>query len=889
MYDATTPPRHAGRDLGPPGSAEQDDRARLALARVRKLLAGFLPGMGCDHDRLLAALAAPLRAADQERERPFARAWLLWLDGKLAEALPLLADVEARLLGASDEAAKELLARSAYWLARVRLRLHEDALSPYEMTLRKLGGSPQATAWFVDLLWRAGRSDRAEQVWKSVRTNRRVLACDEGPLLDARLHLRRGELGPAEKLLREMTPRSGVVMAERHLLLAWLLTAQRKADRAADELVAAATCPYPAAALEEWKRLVADRLAGKVVTLDPLPPGWRDFAEAQSRRARGEESADTYRVAAAVPAVAPFARYGLLCLGEDQAEALLPAAPGLFFAQRLRAHHAIDRYRRRDLGGPALLEVLRQAGYRSAAVDHFRALVQGTLTLDGTPPGPERDNAALAAIAQGRDVPVDGLSSVVTDYLDRRRRRKALLDNDPAALPEDIGPLVAESRPLTQAVALHAAASGGDTARVAELLTDAEAWRGLARPPRFVVAALEALVLHQPGNAGLNRAIAAWASSWPAGGLGSALLGQGGDEAPPDAPPAWWLHQAARALLRDDPLAAWRAVQHAETDAAPLVRRRAEAAGIAHAFPDAGVPGERLLGLVDALREAGADTVLDAAARGDAVAVRTGLLALTEPPALHHPLAVLFWRGLDADDLKVTEASIAWKHWLALLADSDEPALLDHLFGWHRAAVREALAQGRLEAARHHWNVVQGVPSLTSSEVLAEALKARVAQFRDDLATEYLVHTRDVMRHAEAPDGWRADYDRGLTLLRRLLSLDRDNVRLLTAIVETCAEWFLDFYNTEDAAGMYEQVTRHLPLANHLARLIADRPGELSARAALSEFTKFRGFLERDEDARAVLYREALKFNPNNENVRDLLADMEGGEQGDDEDEGDDD
>ena len=46
------------------------------------------------------------------------------------------------------------------------------------------------------------RVDRAEQVWKSVRGNRRVSGCDEGPLLEARALLRRGEVGPAERVLQ---------------------------------------------------------------------------------------------------------------------------------------------------------------------------------------------------------------------------------------------------------------------------------------------------------------------------------------------------------------------------------------------------------------------------------------------------------------------------------------------------------------------------------------------------------------------------------------------------------------------------------------------------------------------------------------------------------------
>src|SRR3712207_6973930 len=63
-----------------------------------------------------------------------------------------------------------------------------------------------------------------------------------------------------------------------------------------------------------------------------------------------------------------------------------------------------------------------------------------------------------------------------------------------------------------------------------------------------------------------------------------------------------------------------------------------------------------------------------------------------------------------------------------------------------------------------------------------------VARFRDELATEALVLTREVMRSGEPGEGMRADYERGLALLRRLLSLDGDNVRLLAAMVEARSE-----------------------------------------------------------------------------------------------------
>jgi hypothetical protein len=122
----------------------------------------------------------------------------------------------------------------------------------------------------------------------------------------------------------------------------------------------------------------------------------------------------------------------------------------------------------------------------------------------------------------------------------------------------------------------------------------------------------------------------------------------------------------------------------------------------------------------------------------------------------------------------------------------------------------------------------------------------------------------------------KADYEAGLTMLRRLLSLDGENVRLLTALVETCNDWFLDLYHLQDRRALAEQVMRHTPFATQLMRLVGTQSGAHAARAALSDFYKVRGFVETDRARKIELYREALALNPANANVRDLLAELVG-------------
>ncbi len=197
MYDPVGNPRSARRQLDAPVTALPPVSAVIVLGRVRKLLGGYLPGMNADR-RWSESLSAPMKQPAMECERLFTLGWLRWLEGNFSSAESLLDEADKRLRtpavdepGAAELPALDpgvLPARTAYWCARVRVLLGKtDAVSEYELAMRRLGGSAQVTAWYVDLLWRSGRIDRAEQVWKSVRTNKRVVACDEGPLLEAGL------------------------------------------------------------------------------------------------------------------------------------------------------------------------------------------------------------------------------------------------------------------------------------------------------------------------------------------------------------------------------------------------------------------------------------------------------------------------------------------------------------------------------------------------------------------------------------------------------------------------------------------------------------------------------------------------------------------------------
>lgn len=970
MYHGTDDPRHAQRSRETLPGFSPEATARSLLSRIRKLLDAYAPGMPLERrhspDGLAAALSDPLL----ERERLFALGWLYWLNDDLAAAESLLS--EAMRL-AREQNALESLAESAYWRSRVRLLLGRgEAVTEFETTLRSLGGSPRATVWFVDLLGRAGRVDRAEQVWKSVRGNRRVASCVEGPLLEARLLLRRDELISAERLLIEATPTNGVVWVERLLLLAWIAASQRQAEKAREWLHQANEGPYPASALRNWTAKVEQRLGSEkqIEVGGCIPAALQDFVVGQRARREGriEEARTAYRAALTSPIAQPFARYAAACLEQEDIAGLLASQPGLFLAVRCRARLTLERFRRREANPAEYLDALRLAaahGYQEEAAEHFRRLAvalqprnveaNAVRELAVTPctdaVGRNAFRAALElavrrlAEGEARELLLEwakrtDLTEDFRSLVERQLLRLSLRTSDERpALPVDspalrlwnaaqrLDPqaLDAEHRcdevrdlrshPLwkgaTQALLLHEAAQRGDAAAVVALLEDTDAWRVFQTPPRFALRALASIVVAQPTFSGWRRGLARWLPLWEPTSLGSygtILVEQAGltpvradtAEPPPDVPAApWLLHRAARALAREDAtevLAFTRRALALDPNCASDVVREAlphlEHRARAQALAGEGQPAGVLADAVQALAEIpdGA-AVLDALDAGDTANARSRLETLSErpdlSPRLAHHLALMMQRIAhdreERDDAENAEPywRRAWLCWLRFLRASDavdRRLFLDYSMKRHRHRINELLARNSVDAARRHWNLVRDLPAC-AAEVeapLGDDLAARLERFREELATEYLLTTRESMRFGVVPNGWRADYEKGLTYLRRLLSLDRDNPRLLTPLVEICNDWFLDLYHQNDAATLRTQLERFTPFALQLARRIDERPGDLTARAALSDFWKFRGFLVADREQKIAFYREALRFNPANDNVRDLLAEKEG-------------
>jgi hypothetical protein len=351
MYHPAGDLRTAPPVLDRPAGAGPEAAARLALGRARKAMTGQAAGPPPDPARLRRLITSAPPEPGREAECALVLGWLHWLEGYPAAAEPALIEAAAR---ARRQDGAPLLAEAAYWLGRARVLLgRPEAAAEYEAVLRESKGAPQAIAWFVDLLWRSGKVDRAEQVWRSVRGNKRVTACDEGPLLEARALLRRGEAAPAERVLAEAAPNGGIARVERQLLLAWALMTQRQYDKAKAAFAQAEAGPYPAAALAAWRALLEKRRRG--TPAGPDEAGRVPAALAELLRGyqavldgKAEDAAAACRAARMQAAVQPFAGYALACLGQEDPAAVLTQQPGMFLAVRCRAWAALDRFRKRQ-------------------------------------------------------------------------------------------------------------------------------------------------------------------------------------------------------------------------------------------------------------------------------------------------------------------------------------------------------------------------------------------------------------------------------------------------------------------------------------------------------------------------------------------------------------
>src|SRR6478752_4378852 len=92
MYHGAADPRSAQRALDTLAGFSPEATARVVLARVRKLLDAYTPGMTVERTQPPDILAATLDDPALERERLFVLGWLHWLNDEPGAAEPLFVE-----------------------------------------------------------------------------------------------------------------------------------------------------------------------------------------------------------------------------------------------------------------------------------------------------------------------------------------------------------------------------------------------------------------------------------------------------------------------------------------------------------------------------------------------------------------------------------------------------------------------------------------------------------------------------------------------------------------------------------------------------------------------------------------------------------------------------
>ena len=461
-------------------------------------------------------------------------------------------------------------------------------------------------------------------------------------------------------------------------------------------------------------------------------------------------------------------------------------------------------------------------------------------------------------------------------------------------------------RGLAQSLLLAASVEKGDLDGVFELLDETEPWRAFSpAPPSYSIRLLQSMQAANPAHPGWSRVLPRWLSIW-GGNAGAPTLSSLSAntptaEAPPGvSPAAWWLHQAAASSAREDYATAVTQLERAitpedATGSDPLVRaaltsaqERADATALATTLGGLIAPA-LLTDLVACLGRLPDSGVLAPARQGDTAGLDSALDRLTTRVDLSgrlcHHLALLSLAQAQAlEPHDSAEAARlwrrAWTFWLGLLASPDAPTgrprelLIDHLLGLHRLLIVDYLAADEMDAARLHWDLLQEIPVLARerSASLGDEVSKRGLRCREELINDFSGSTRTAMRQGHFPTGWKADHDLATSRLSRLLSLAPDSVRVLTTLLELAADWFRDLDETRDNDRLRSEVDRFTPQAVQLARLIEDRSGGLGPRCTLSAFYRFRSQVAIDRPTRITLLREALRFNPGNDEARLALV-----------------
>lgn len=282
---------------------------------------------------------------------------------------------------------------------------------------------------------------------------------------------------------------------------------------------------------------------------------------------------------------------------------------------------------------------------------------------------------------------------------------------------------------------------------------------------------------------------------------------------------------------------------------------------------------------------------------------------------LHHALAVLYREralagpaGADDDGLLVFATAL----WALLLGTKEFWArasenvvrwqadllatLARELFTRHATAGRRALAEGRVKAAEPHLRCL--VAGQSGAEVLVRILVDFGLPYRHAVDEELLGQVGSVAREvlgdwcaevirtarkavedrkaiAELPEGISRNWAGGIDELEPFVRVGVPVKEVLRTGLEWYVEWWFALNRREERELIRELLTPAARFADALIPLCAKGQAHKTENQVLSRYFMIRGFASADAAEQKSAQDEALEWNPNNENARELRIDMQ--------------
>jgi len=238
--------------------------------------------------------------------------------------------------------------------------------------------------------------------------------------------------------------------------------------------------------------------------------------------------------------------------------------------------------------------------------------------------------------------------------------------------------------------------------------------------------------------------------------------------------------------------------------------------------------------------------------------------------------------------------------WSGRESDQNPEELLDEclrsVLSVHGALGPRSLASGRLAQARVHlrcldicchgadtlvaelkrfgvaWDFRPDRERLGRAEEMARGL---IDKWSKSLVRDGQRETEDPEALRHLPEGLRKNYEGGIKLLQRFIALGAPDIGALCSTLEWFNDWCYDLYVTENITQIKKLMVDARQVADQLVPRCAKLHSFRPENQALSRHFLLRGFLLDDPEKAIEQYEEALTWDDQNVNARQLMKGRE--------------